>query len=481
MNNVINKFLLAGDKFMPEMHLRQPQFVYSACGPFTRHKERIKEFKRTGDACYIYRNELDKACFQHDSAYADHKDLINRTEADKVLRDKAYDIASNPEYDGYQRGLASMVYKFFDKKSTAEPSSLERSSLERTGSGFKKLKNTTKSSSSILANELHKPIIKKFDKRKVYSQFKDNIWGVDLADTQSLSRKNKGIKYLFCAIDLYSKYAFVIPLTDKKGISIVNAFDKMIKQSNRRPNKIWVDQGSEFYNNNFKKWLSDNNIIMYSTYNEGKSVVAERFIRTLKNKLYKYMTATGKKVYYDVLDDVVNKYNNTKHSTIKMKPIDVGDNNKRVYIDEHNEKDSRFKVGDRVRISKFKNIFAKGYTPNWSEEIFIVDKISDTVPYTYNLKDLNNEEVDEIDVDKLKTVPVDLAKSTNAVKNDLVKKTVYNAKVTSIEGQIAGVTKNTIAKLKAIDTSSFVTRTKFSADTNALDDKIDGVEKKQQI
>ena len=120
---------------------------------------------------------------------------------------------------------------------------------------------------------------------------------------------------------------------------------------------------------------------MYSTYHEGKSVVAERFIRTLKNKLYKHMTATGKNVYYDVLDDVVNK------------PKDVGGNNKRVYIDEHNEKDSRFKVGDRVRISRYKNIFAKGNTPNWSKEIFIVDKINDTVPHTYNLKDLNDEEI----------------------------------------------------------------------------------------
>ena len=208
---------------------------------------------------------------------------------------------------------------------------------------------------------------------------------------QSLSRKNKGIKYILCVIDLYSKYAFVIPLKDKKGISIVNAFNKIIKQSNRKPNKTWVDQGGEFYNHLFQKWLSDNDIIMYSTYNEGKSVVAERFIRTLKNKLY--MTATGKNVYYDVLDDVVNKYNNTKHSTIKMKPIDVGDNNKKVYVDEHNEKDSRFKVGDRVRISRFKNIFAKGYDPNWSKEIFIVDKVNDTVPYTYNLKDLNDEEI----------------------------------------------------------------------------------------
>ena len=280
MNNIINKFLLAGDKFMPEMHLRQPQFVYSACGPFTRHKERIKKFKQTGGTRYIYRNELDKACFQHDSAYADHKDLINRTKSDKVLRDKAYDIASNPEYDGYQRGLASMVYKFFDKKATAEPSA-----KHVMGSEIKK--DTTKSSSLehsslILADELHKPVIKKFNKRKAYSQFKDIIWGVDLADMQSLSGKNKGIKYLLCAVDLYSKYAFAVPLKDKKGISIVNAFNKIIKQSNRKPNKIWVDQRSEFYNNNFKKWLSDNNIIMYSTYNEGKSVVAERFIRTLK-------------------------------------------------------------------------------------------------------------------------------------------------------------------------------------------------------
>ena len=187
MNNVINKFLLAG-KFVPEMHLRQPRFVYSACGPFTRHKERIKEFKRTGDTRYIYRNELDKACFQHDSAYADHKDLINRTEADKVLKDKAYDIASNPKYDGYQRGLASMVYKFFDKKSTAVPSA-----LARTAGAFKKLKN----SSSILADERHKPIIRKFNKRKVYSQFKDNTWGVDLADMQSLSRKKKVLNIFY--------------------------------------------------------------------------------------------------------------------------------------------------------------------------------------------------------------------------------------------------------------------------------------------
>ena len=257
MNTVINKFLLAGDKFMPEIHLRQPQFTYSACGPFTKHEQRIQKFKETGDANYVYKNELDKACFVHDAAYSDSKDLTKRTVAHKISKNKAFDIAKDPKYDGYQRGLASMVYKFFDSKVS--------------GSGAKlTLQNEQ------LAGKLHKPIIRKFEKRKVYSQFKDNMWGVDLADMQSLSRKNKGIKYLLCAIDLYSKYAFVIPLKDEKGISIVNAFNKVMKQFKKYPNKICVDKGSEFYNAYFKKWLRDNNIVMYSTHNEGKSVVAER-------------------------------------------------------------------------------------------------------------------------------------------------------------------------------------------------------------
>ena len=115
-NAIVNKFLLAGDKFMPEMHLRQPGFTYSASDPFTKHKQRIQKFMQTGDTNYIYKNELDKACFQHDVAYSRYKDLAKRTQSDKVLKDKAFAIANNPKYDGYRRGLASMVYKFFDKK-----------------------------------------------------------------------------------------------------------------------------------------------------------------------------------------------------------------------------------------------------------------------------------------------------------------------------------------------------------------------------
>ena len=130
-----------------------------------------------------------------------------------------------------------------------------------------------------------------------------------------------------------------------------------------------------------------------STYNEGKSVVTERFIRTLKNKIYKHTTAIAKNVYFDVLDDIVDKYNNTYHSSIKMKPIDVKSDSFAEYNEESNEKDPKFKVGDHVRISKFKNVFAKGYTPYWSEEIFIIKKIKNTVPWTYVITDLNEEEI----------------------------------------------------------------------------------------
>ena len=160
----------------------------------------------------------------------------------------------------------------------------------------------------------------------------------------------------------FSKYAWVVPLKNKKGVSIVDSFQKILDKSGRKPNKIWVDKGSEFYNNSFKKWLKDSDIEMYSIHNEGKSVVAERFIRTLKTKIYKYMTSVSKNVYIDKLDDIVGEYNNTYHRTIKMKPVDVKDN---TYIEsnkEVNDKDPKFKVGDHVRISKYKNIFAIGNT-----------------------------------------------------------------------------------------------------------------------
>ena len=281
------------------------------------------------------------------------------------------DIAKDPKYDGYQRGLASMVYKFFDSKVTSPDKKSE-------GSGAKHVNTKLIPQNEQLADELHKPIIKKFEKRKVYSAFKDNIWGADLADMQLLSKYNKRIRFLLCVIDNFIKYAWVVPLKDKKGICIVKAFQIILKQSNRKPNKIWVDKGSEFYAY-FKKWLRDNDIVMYSTHNEGKSVVAERFIGTLKSKIYKYMTSISKNVYIDKLDDIVDEYNNTYHTTIKVKPTDVKDD---TYINadkEINNKDPKFKVSNHVRISKYKNIFAKGYIRNWSEEVLVIKKVKNTV------------------------------------------------------------------------------------------------------
>ena len=211
MNEIVNKILLAGDKFMHEMHLRQSGFTYSAYGPFTKNKERIQKFKETGDSRYIYQNELDKACFQHDMAYGDFKDLTRRTASDKILRDKAFNIAKNPKYDGYQRGLASMVYKFFDKKTS--------------GSGIK----SENISSKQLAEALHKPIIRKFIKRKVHSPFIDNMWGAYLADMQLISKFNYGFRFLLRVIDIYCKYSWDIPLKDKKGTTITNTFQKILK------------------------------------------------------------------------------------------------------------------------------------------------------------------------------------------------------------------------------------------------------------
>ena len=195
---------------------------------------------------------------------------------------------------------------------------------------------------------------------------------------------------------MFSKYAWVVPIKDKKGTSIVNAFKKILSDSNRKPNKIWVDQGSEFYNKSFKDFLKMNHIEIYSTYNGGKSVVAERFIRTLKSKIFKHMTAISKNIYFDVLDDIVDKYNNTVHRTIKMKPIEVtGDYYAEYNEDRSNKKHPKFKVGDNVRISKNKNFFTKGYTPNWSEEVFVINKIKNTVPWTYAISDLNGEKIIE--------------------------------------------------------------------------------------
>ena len=169
-----------------------------------------------------------------------------------------------------------------------------------------------------------------------------------LADMQLISKFNKGISFLLCVFDIL----WVVSLKDEKGVTIINAFRKILDDSKRKPNKTWIDKDSEFYNRSMKSWSEDNNIKIYSTHNEGKSVVAERFIRTLKIRASKYVTLISKSEYIDKLDGIVNEYNNTYHRTIKVKPVDVK-NDTYINIDrEVNDKDPKFQVDDHVRISK---------------------------------------------------------------------------------------------------------------------------------
>ena len=169
---------------MPGLYLIQPVFTFSTYGPFTKYRKRIQKFRETGNLKHLYKNELDKACFAHDAAYFDSKDLVKKTISGKILKVKADEIARNHKHDRYQRALASMVYKFFDKKTGSRVNVNEQ-----------------------LTEELHKPVIKKFKRRKVYARFKDNIWAADLAETGSLSSNNENVKYLLCVIDVFTKYS----------------------------------------------------------------------------------------------------------------------------------------------------------------------------------------------------------------------------------------------------------------------------------
>ena len=211
-------------------------------------------------------------------SFGDFKDLNRRTIADKVLRDKAFNIAKNLKYHKYQRGSASMVYKFSNQK---------------TYCGTVKDKII---SNKEVAEEFHKQVIRKLNKRKLHSSFIANIWGADLVDMQLMRKFNKAFRFLLCVVDIYSKCARVIPFKDKKEITITNAFQKIFDVSKRKLNKIWVGKCSEFCNRSMKSWIQNNDIEIYSTLSKGKSVVAERFIRTLKSKIYKYINSASKNV-----------------------------------------------------------------------------------------------------------------------------------------------------------------------------------------
>ena len=256
-----------------------------------------------------------------------------------------------------------------------------------------------------LANEIHKPIRRKFEKRRVIITGKnsnspvDNTWTADLVDMQPYSRWNRGYKYLLTVLDVFSKYAWVVPIKDKKGETITKAFRVIVGK--RKPVYLWTDKGTEFYNSNFKEYLKENGITLYSTQNVEKSSVIERFNRTLKSKMFKQFTIQNSTVFTDILPQIVEEYNNTYHSTIKMTPKEASlkKNESIAYLNSYHDepfpkfKKPSFKEGDKVRISKYRGIFDKSYKGNWSEELFVIYKTQPTIPITYRIKDLLGEDI----------------------------------------------------------------------------------------
>ena len=242
--------------------------------------------------------------------------------------------------------------------------------------------------------ELHKPIKRKFKKRQVLVKGIDKIWTADLADMTALNNENEGYRFLLLVIDTFSKYGWIIPLKDKKGETVADALKELFKK--RKPGKLWTDKGREFYNKDVKDLVE-----LYSTENEEKSSIAERWIRTMKEKMWKYFSDSNTYKYIDVLPDLVEDYNNTVHSSTKLTPKEASKKKnelivwRNLYPDRYKQYDiiPKFSVGDEVRIIKKKKVFEKGYTTRWTEEIFTITEIQDTNPVTYKLADLQGEEI----------------------------------------------------------------------------------------
>lgn len=334
------------------------QQKYSYCGPGTKYEQRNREG-------YKGINELDNMCKLHDKFYNENSDTKVRNISDTALAHRADEIANNSMYDDVQRKDANFISGIMKTKA-------------KFGLGMW---------NEELADELHAPVRRKFKRRRVISYDVDDVWSCDLVEMQEWSEQNRGYRYMLNVIDVHSKYAWSIPLKDKTGKTVLDAFKQIVKSSGRKPDHVWVDEGKEFYNKHMDEWIEANDIIRYSTHGEHKSAVVERFNRTLKTIMWKRFTAENTRNWIDMLDKLLFQYNNKKHSTIKMTPTEASQHDNPVNI----EGKSKFSVGDQVRISRIKGIFEKGYLPNWSEALYTVHEVKRTVPITYILKDMNGE------------------------------------------------------------------------------------------
>ena len=288
-----------------------------------------------------------------------------------------------------------------------------------------------------LSKELHKPVVRKMKRVKVLTKGLDDVWAADLVEMGTLSKDNDGYKYMLNVIDVFSRKAWAIPLKSKDGDSVLNAFKKIVMESKRKPNKLWTDQGKEFLNAKMRKWLETNKIIIYHTYGEHKASTVERFNRTLKTLMWKRFTEEQTHRWVDMLDELIDKYNNTIHSALKMTPDEASDpKNERSQLlhqygkpEEHQgeptPKDNNLNLRDWVRVSKVKRTFEKGYTPNWSNEVFQIYEKRFTNPLTYRLMDYEGKEINgsfyaqELQRTKLNDVfLVDEVKKTRTVNGE---------------------------------------------------------------
>ena len=255
-----------------------------------------------------------------------------------------------------------------------------------------------KQQQQLLAKELFNPQITKFRRERIIPLYKDETWSADLIDKSSLSKYNNNYKFILTVIDIFTKYAWAIPLKNKSGLSITNGFKLVLGENpqggseSREPEKLWVDRGSEFYNKTFKSLLKEYETELYFTYSDLKAVFIERFNRTLLHIINKPMFINGDGNWVNILNDAVLTYNNNIHSTINMTPVDASNNPDKVkYTFNFKNIKPKFKVGDYVRNADKRNIFSKGYTSNWNRELFKVNEVLKTQPPTYKIEDINGE------------------------------------------------------------------------------------------
>ena len=369
--SILNKMI---NNLPVEMHLLGHNFT----GPGTKLNKRLnadltpKEWSKPI-------NRIDKAAYHYDICYLKNNDTATRNAVcDKNMLKEMNDIYNPTIRERMERGLVSTLI----------------GTKKRFGWGVTMNSGYFKKKVSELAEELHKPIKRKFKKRKVLVGGIDKIWAADLADMSALSDYNEDFTFLLLVIDIFSKYGWIIPLKNKEGKTVAAALKTIFEE--RKPENLWTDKGTEFHNKGVKGLVE-----LYSTENMEKSSVVERWIRTIKEKMWKYFTDKNTYTYIDILPDLVEDYNNTVHSSVKMTPVEASKKKneltvwRNLYPDRLKINDLRpkFSVGDEVRISKKKKTFEKGYTTRWTEEIFTITKILNTNPITYKVADLNGKEI----------------------------------------------------------------------------------------